>query len=180
MTKYEIVLHPDKILKKKCLPINVVSDEIRMVGKTMLDTMYEAHGIGLAAPQVGILKRIFVMDCMDKDKISKPFVCINPEIIWASEKMSSYEEGCLSIPEFYGEVERPAEIKLRCFNEDGKILEHHFCGLEATCAQHEIDHLNGILFIDYLGTLRKQIITSKMKKFKKNQARLISNKTTGE
>jgi peptide deformylase len=129
--------------------------------------MYLAPGVGLAAPQVGILKRIFVMDCAEKDSKAEPFIIINPEIVWVSDHKNIYEEGCLSIPDFYGEVERPNEVKIRCLNELGDITEHHFGGLQATCAQHEIDHLNGKLFIDYLGQIRRQIITSKMKKYKK-------------
>tara|TARA_A100001011_G_scaffold390432_1_gene473849 strand:+ start:741 stop:1286 length:546 start_codon:yes stop_codon:yes gene_type:complete len=174
MTKYEIVLHPDQKLKKCCLRINEVTSEVRSVALRMLDTMYDAQGIGLAAPQVGISKRIFVMDCTERDKTSKPYICINPEVSWVSEQKSIYEEGCLSIPDFYGEIERPSEIKMTCLNELGEVMEHHFGGIEATCAQHEIDHLNGTLFIDYLGAVRRQIITTKMKKFKKQNS--ISSK----
>ena len=174
MRKYEIVLHPDQKLKKCCLRVNKVTSEIRSIGLKMLATMYSANGIGLAAPQVGILKRIFVMDCADKDKSSMPHICINPEISWVSEQRNIYEEGCLSIPDFYGEIERPSEIKMTCLNERGEVMEHHFGGIEATCAQHEIDHLNGTLFIDYLGVVRRQIITTKMKKFKKQNS--ISSK----
>jgi peptide deformylase len=137
----------------------------------MLKTMYEAPGVGLAAPQVGLLKRIFVMDCSDESSTSDPYIFINPEIIWVSEQKSTYEEGCLSIPDFYGDVERPTEIKIRYLNEQGLITDHHFDGLQATCVQHEIDHLDGILFIDYLGPIRRQIITSKMKKYKKENTR---------
>ena len=167
MTKFDIVLHPDQKLKKVCIPVSQVTDDVRLISFKMLETMYEAPGIGLAAPQVGILKRIFVMDCSEKDVVSKPYIIINPEIVWLSEQKSIYEEGCLSIPDFYGDVERPSEITIRCLNEKGYIIEHHFDGLQAICAQHEIDHLNGVLFIDYLGPMRRQIITSKMKKYKK-------------
>ena len=167
MTKYEIVLHPDQKLKKKCLPVDKITDEIRTIGFRMLKTMYDAPGIGLAAPQVGILKRIFVMDCAEKDESTSSHICINPQIIWSSESTNVYEEGCLSIPDFFGDVARPSEIKMKCLNEQGDAMEYHFTGLEATCAQHEIDHLNGVLFIDYLGPIRKQMITTKMKKIKK-------------
>ena len=170
MIKYEIVLHPDQKLKKRCLRVNDVTSEVRSIAFRMLDTMYDAKGIGLAAPQVGISKRIFVMDCTEKDKTSKPYVCINPELSWVSEQKSTYEEGCLSIPDFYGEIERPSEIKMTCLNERGEVIEYSFGGIEATCAQHEIDHLNGVLFIDYLGAVRRQIITTKMKKFKKQNS----------
>ena len=173
MTKYEIVLHPDQKLKKLCVPITKVTEEIRSIGLKMLETMYGAPGIGLAGPQVGIQKRIFVMDCGEKDNKSEPRICINPEITWVSEEKSVYEEGCLSIPDFYAEVERPTEIKMICLNEAGENVEFHFNGLEATCAQHEIDHLNGVLFIDYLGPIRRGIITNKMKKKKKNLNRCV-------
>ena len=172
MINYEIILPPDQKLKKTCMPVTEVTEDIRAIAFRMLKTMYEAPGIGLAAPQVGILKRIFVMDCSEKDKISKPKICINPEIVWFSEQKNIYEEGCLSIPDFYGEVERPSEVKMTYFNEEGQFLQHRFDGLESTCAQHEIDHLNGILFIDYLGSMRRQIITRKMKKLKKESARI--------
>ena len=169
MTKYEIVLHPDQKLKKKCLPVDEVTNEIRSLGMKMLEIMYDAPGIGLAAPQIGVLKRIFVMDCSEKGKPSKSYICINPEITWFSDQKSVYEEGCLSIPDFYAEIDRPSEIKMSCLNEDGKTVEYYFNGLQATCAQHEIDHLNGKLFIDYLSSIRRQIITTKMKKVKKQK-----------
>ena len=171
MTNFDIVLHPDPKLKKISIPVSEVTEEIRIIVFRMLATMYEAPGVGLAAPQVGILKRIFVMDCADKNSAADPYILINPEIVWVSEQKSTYEEGCLSIPDFYGDVERPQEIKIRCLNEQGLSTEHYFDGLAATCAQHEIDHLNGILFIDYLGPIRKQIITAKMKKYKKENSR---------
>ena len=180
MLKYEIILYPDQKLKKRCLPFSEVNKETRLIGLRMLETMYSASGIGLAGPQVGILKRIFVMDCAEKDKTSEPHICINPEITWVSENKQSYEEGCLSIPDFYGEIERPAEIKMSCLNEDGEKHEHHFRGLEAICAQHEIDHLNGLLFIDYLGPIRKQIITAKMKKIKKHNGNISSRQVVSD
>ena len=171
MIKFDIILHPDQKLKKICIPVAKVTDEICLVAQGMIETMYKAPGVGLAAPQVGILKRIFVMDCATKDSVSDPHILINPEIVWVSEEKNTYEEGCLSIPDFYGDVERPSEIKICCLNEKGIPIEHHFDGLQATCAQHEIDHLNGVLFIDYLGPIRRQIITSKMKKYKKENIR---------
>ena len=109
------------------------------------------------------------MDCSEKGKPSKSYICINPEITWFSDQKSVYEEGCLSIPDFYAEIDRPSEIKMSCLNEDGKTVEYYFNGLQATCAQHEIDHLNGKLFIDYLSSIRRQIITTKMKKVKKQK-----------
>ena len=175
MLKFELVLYPDQKLKKNCLPVAEVTKEIREIGLQMLETMYCASGVGLAAPQVGILKRIFVMDCGERDKNSKPHICINPELLWVSEEKSIYEEGCLSIPDFYGEVERPTQIRMSYLNQNGQRMEVELDGIEATCAQHEIDHLNGVLFIDYLGSVRRQIITSKMRKLKKQKSRITSN-----
>ena len=122
--------------------------------------MYAAPGIGLAAPQVGILRRIFVMDCSDDKEGPGPLVLINPEIVWASEHKTKYEEGCLSIPDFFAELERSAEVRIKCIDENEEKREHHFVGLWAICAQHEIDHLNGVLFLDYLRPMRRAIITS--------------------
>ena len=178
MIKLEIVLHPDQKLKRICIPIARITDNIKLLAAQMLDTMYKAPGIGMAAPQVGILKRIFVMDCADESMDAKPFVLINPEITWVSEEKSKHEEGCLSIPDFYGEVERPKEVKIKCLDKDGFVKEFYFKGLEATCAQHEIDHLNGVLFIDYLSPIRRGIITSKMKKFKKKNYEMIRHEKT--
>ena len=180
MINFDIILHPDQKLKKHCIPVSQVTDEIRTITSRMLNTMYKAPGIGLAAPQIGILKRIFVMDCAEKDSVADPFILINPEIIWVSELKNTYEEGCLSIPDFYGDVERPSEIKIRCLNELGILTEHYFTGLHATCAQHEIDHLNGILFIDYLGPIKRQIITTKMKKYKKENNRKQASLGNGQ
>mgnify|MGYP001421530868 CR=1 FL=1 len=180
MTKYEIVLHPDQRLKKPCSSVSKVTDEVRSIALKMLDTMYSAPGIGLAAPQIGISKRIFVMDCAEKDKESEPHICINPKIEWISDKKNIYEEGCLSIPDFYGEIERPSELRMSCLNEYGEKVEYQFEGLEATCAQHELDHLNGILFIDYLSSMRRRIITEKMKKIKRQSSRLASNYEVGD
>ncbi len=180
MTKYEIVLHPDPKLKKRCLPVRQVTTEIRTITSRLLETMYDSRGIGLAAPQVGILKRIFVMDCADKDKNALVHICINPEITWVSDEKNTYEEGCLSIPDVYSEIERPSKIKLRYLNEAGETVESYFEGLEAICAQHELDHLNGILFIDYLGPIKRQLITTKMKKMKKQKARVVLTRKIGE
>ena len=129
-------------------------------------------GVGLAAPQVGVNKRMFVMDCVkDPDLAARPLVLINPEITWASEDLTTYEEGCLSIPDQYADVERPSEVRVRWLGLDGKTQEEQFAGLWATCAQHEIDHLDGKLFIDYLRPLKRQMITRKMEKLKRELAR---------
>lgn len=167
-----ILLHPDPRLKKPCDPIAEVSVDIGKLAEDMLSTMYDAPGIGLAAPQVGVMRRLLVMDCVkDPEKAPRPMVMINPEVVWASEDKSVYDEGCLSIPEHYAEVMRPARVRVEWMGLDGKSSEEEFEGLWATCVQHEIDHLNGKLFIDYLGPLKRQMITRKMAKLKREMAR---------
>ena len=172
MSLRHILLHPDPRLKKVCDPIASVTPEIGALAEDMLETMYEAPGVGLAAPQVGVMQRLFVMDCVkDKDTAAKPMVLINPEITWTSEDTSTYEEGCLSIPDQYASVTRPAKVRMRWLGLDGKTHEDEFDQLWATCAQHEFDHLNGKLFIDYLGPMKRQMITRKMEKLKRERAR---------
>lgn len=172
MTLRPILIHPDPRLKKVADPVTELTDTIRKQADDMLETMYDAPGIGLAAPQIGLLNRVVVMDCVkDEDATPEPMVLINPEIVWESEGTNIHEEGCLSIPEQFAEVERPAEVKVRWLGLDGKTVEEQFDGLWATCVQHEIDHLNGRLFIDYLKPLRRQMITRKMQKLKRERAR---------
>lgn len=167
-----ILIHPDPRLKKLAEPIASVTPEIEALADDMLATMYDAPGIGLAAPQVGVLKRIFVMDAnRDPEVERQPMVLINPEVTWSSEETNSYDEGCLSIPEQYGEVTRPEAVKMRWLGLDGKTHEQEFAGLWATCAQHELDHLNGVLFIDHLSAIKRQMITRKMVKLKREMAR---------
>jgi peptide deformylase len=167
-----ILIHPDPRLKKLCDPVSEVTADIGKLAEDMLETMYDAPGVGLAAPQIGVLKRIFVMDCVKEDDAEKrPMVLINPEIIATSEEVNTYEEGCLSIPEQYGEVTRPKLVTLRWMGLNGKLHEDEFDGLWATCAQHELDHLNGKLFIDHLGAIKRQMITRKMVKLKREKAR---------
>ena len=138
----------------------------------MLDTMYHAPGIGLAAPQIGILSRIIVMDCEKEEAAKrKPIVMINPEIVASSDEENIYEEGCLSIPEQFAEVKRPSSVQVKWLDKDGAEQLQEFDGLWSTCVQHEIDHLNGRLFIDYLGAIKRQLITRKMQKFKREMAR---------
>jgi peptide deformylase len=145
---------------------------LRRLADDMLETMYDAPGIGLAAPQVGVGKRLLVMDCVKEENTSpRPMVLINPAVTWSSENLNTYEEGCLSIPEQYADVERPAEVEVIWIDLEGVTHTERFDGLWATCVQHEIDHLNGKLFIDYLKPLRRQIITRKMVKLKREQAR---------
>ena len=138
----------------------------------MLDTMYHAPGIGLAAPQIGVLNRIIVMDCEKEEAAKrKPIVMINPEIVASSDEENIYEEGCLSIPEQFAEVKRPSSVQVKWLDKDGAEQLQEFDGLWSTCVQHEIDHLNGRLFIDYLGAIKRQLITRKMQKFKREIAR---------
>ena len=172
MTLRPILLHPDPRLKKLCPPVAEITDDIRRLADDMLATMYDAPGVGLAAPQVGVLARLFVMDCeKDPEANPKPMVLINPEITWSSDATNVYEEGCLSIPDHYAEVTRPAEVRMRWLGLDGQVHEDQFSGLWATCAQHELDHLNGKLFLDYLGPIKRQMITRKMEKLKRDLAR---------
>ena len=165
-----ILIHPDPRLKKVCDPVAEITAEVTALANDMLETMYDAPGIGLAAPQVGVMKRVLVMDCI-KDGPPEPMVLINPAVIWSSEDVATYEEGCLSIPDQYAEVKRPAEVQVRWLGLDGVEHERQFAGLWATCVQHEIDHLDGKLFIDYLGPIKRQLITRKMVKLKRERGR---------
>ncbi len=167
-----ILIHPDPRLKKRADEVTEFDDALCVLGDDMLDTMYDAPGIGLAAPQIGVMSRVFVMDCVKEEgEEPKPMVLVNPEITWTSNEMNTYDEGCLSIPEQYAEVDRPAEVKVTWQDVEGTQYEAQFDGLWATCAQHEIDHLDGKLFIDYLKPLKRQMITRKMQKLKREMAR---------
>ncbi|MGJ8622663.1 MAG: peptide deformylase [Yoonia sp.] len=172
MALRRIVLHPDPRLKKAATPVASVTDDLRRLADDMLETMYDAPGIGLAAPQVAVMDRLLVMDCAKEDDATpEPMVLINPEVVWTSEDRNVYEEGCLSIPDHYAEVERPKEVEVTWMGLDGKTQCERFDGLWATCVQHEIDHLDGKLFIDYLKPLKRQMITRKMQKLKREMAR---------
>ncbi len=172
MAMREILIHPDPRLKTAADPVGDLDDTVRRLADDMLETMYAAPGIGLAAPQVGVLKRVLVMDCVkDEDEPPRPMVLINPQVVWSSEDMNTYEEGCLSLPEQYADVERPAEVEVTWTGLDGIEQGERFDGLWATCVQHEIDHLDGKLFIDYLRPLKRQMITRKMQKLKRERAR---------
>ena len=169
----KILTEPDPILRKKCEPLEKVDSDTKKLMDDMLETMYAAPGIGLAAIQVGILKRLIVIDISkDEEKIS-PIFLINPSIVHQSKNTSVYEEGCLSLPGQFAEIERPAECTVRFINYDGKEKELKTDGLLATCVQHEIDHLNGVLFIDYLSKLKKDMIIKKLVKQKKEIERVI-------
>ncbi|MEQ9261254.1 MAG: peptide deformylase [Roseovarius sp.] len=170
--KRPILIHPDPRLKKVCAPVSDISDELRALADDMLETMYDAPGIGLAAPQVGVLDRVIVMDCVKEEGASpRPMVLVNPEVVARSDEMNVYEEGCLSIPEEFGEVKRPKVVDVAWMDLDGNARQETFDGLWATCVQHEIDHLNGKLFIDYLGPMKRQLITRRMQKLKREKAR---------
>ena len=166
----EIIALPDKRLRLVSKPIEKVTAEVRKLADDMFETMYEAPGIGLAAIQVAVPQRLITMDISKKDETGKPRVFINPEIVWSSDETSVYEEGCLSIPEYYEEVERPATVRVRYMDLDGKTHEEEAAGLFATCIQHEIDHLNGKLFIDYLSKLKRDRVTKKFAKAAKLRA----------
>ena len=170
MTVRPILIHPDPRLKKVAALVTEITDDLRHAAQDMLETMYDAPGIGLAGPQIGLMQRIIVMDCI-KDGPPEPMVLCNPKVVWSSEDRNTYEEGCLSIPDQYAEVTRPAAVRVTWLGLDGAQHEQDFEGLWAICVQHEIDHLDGKLFIDYLKPLRRQMITRKMEKLKRDRAR---------
>lgn len=168
MTKRDILILPDPKLRLVSEPIASVDDAVRQLADDMLETMYDAPGIGLAAIQIGVPKRMLVLDVAREGETPAPMVVINPEIVWESDERSVYQEGCLSIPEYYEDVERPQRIGLRFLDREGAAREIEADGLLATCLQHEIDHLNGVLFIDHISKLKRDRV---VKKFQK-QARL--------
>jgi peptide deformylase len=164
MAIHEIIKIPDKRLRQVSEPVKKIDAGIRKLVDDMFETMYEAPGIGLAAIQIGVPKRVVTMDLSKKEDDHQPQVFINPELIWTSDNKATREEGCLSIPDYYEEVERPAEVKVKYLDLDGKPQEIEASGLLATCLQHEIDHTNGVLFIDYLSKLKRDRITKKFAK----------------
>ena len=164
MAVRDILIIPDKRLRLKSEPVKAVDKALRTLVDDMFETMYAAPGIGLAAIQIGVPKRVVTMDLAKKDEPKAPQVFINPEVNWASDETATYEEGCLSIPEYYEEVERPRAVKVRYFDLDLKPQEIEAEGLLATCLQHEIDHINGVLFIDHISKLKRDMV---MKRFKK-------------
>jgi peptide deformylase len=171
--KRQILIHPDPRLKKACAPVDDLSDDLRSLADDMLETMYAAPGIGLAAPQVGVLSRLIVLDCIKTDSGNppRPLVMFNPRVSASSDERNIYDEGCLSIPDQYADVERPKVVDVEWIDRNGNVQTETFDGLWATCVQHEIDHLEGKLFIDYLKPLKRQMITRKMVKLKKEMAR---------
>ncbi len=169
MTTRPIIILPDPKLKLVSDPIARVDDDVRALMDDMLETMYDAPGIGLAAIQIGIPTRLVVVDVTRDDENREPLCLANPEIMWASEETAIYEEGCLSIPEYYEEVERPAECKVAYLDRKGEACEIHCNGLLSTCIQHEIDHLNGVLFIDHLSRLKRDRVIRKFTKALKQE-----------
>ncbi|MCB9947002.1 MAG: peptide deformylase [Rhodospirillaceae bacterium] len=170
MAKLEIVVAPDPVLKKKARPVDRVDGDTARLMDDMLETMYAAPGIGLAAPQVGVLRRILVVDVAPKDQPAEPIRMANPEILWQSDDLQVQEEGCLSLPDQFADVIRPAAVRVRYLDETGTRREIEATGLLATCIQHEIDHLDGVLFTDHISLLKRNIIMRKLVKWKKAKA----------
>ncbi len=167
MALMPILTAPDPRLKKKARPVEAVDSKVRRLMDDMLETMYDAPGIGLAAPQVGVLKRVIVVDVAEKEAAPEPLQLANPELVWVSDHDNTHEEGCLSVPEHYADVIRPDEIRLRYLDRDNRIGTLEANGILATCIQHEIDHLNGILFIDHISALKRNMILRKLLKERK-------------
>jgi peptide deformylase len=165
-----ILTVPNAVLKQVSRPVEAVDDALRVLMDDMLETMYAAPGIGLAAIQVGEPVRVIVMDLAREGEEPAPRHFVNPEILWVSEETAPYEEGCLSVPEIYEEVERPARVRVRYLDYDGRKVEEDAEGLFATCIQHEIDHLNGVLFVDHLSKLKRDRVLKKFAKAAKRSA----------
>lgn len=170
MALLPIIVAPDPRLKVKARPVTGVDDRIRQLLDDMVETMHAAPGIGLAAPQVGVALRMLVIDVAKEGEPSDPLKVINPEIVWASDEKMLWEEGCLSLPDQFADVERPREVKVRYLDETGARKEIHATGLKAICLQHEMDHLEGVLFVDYISPLRRNMILRKLVKTKKQKA----------
>lgn len=174
MARLPIIVAPDPRLKSRAQPVDRVDDEVRALMDDMFETMYDANGIGLAAPQVGVLKRIIVVDVSDPDDPSDEkagrMALANPEIVWESDEILVREEGCLSLPEHYAEVERPSRVRVRFLDRENEIREMEVDGILATCIQHEIDHLEGTLFVDHVSSLKRNMILRKLTKAKKQGA----------
>jgi peptide deformylase len=170
MAKLDIIIAPDPRLKVKCKPVAKVDAKVARLMDDMLETMYAAPGIGLAAPQVGVAQRIIVLDVAREDEKPAPFRMANPELVWVSDEDTTYNEGCLSLPEHYADVVRPKAIRVRYLDHQNEIRELEAEGLLATCIQHEMDHLDGILFVDHITALKRNIILRKLLKAKKSGA----------
>ena len=173
MALRQILTEPNEVLRQKSLPVDKVDKELQILMYDMLETMYAAPGIGLAAIQVGVPKRIIVLDIEQKEGKKNPLYFINPEIIKKSENLSTYEEGCLSVPGQFAEIDRPDRCHIKYLDYNGEKKEINAEGMLATCIQHEMDHLEGILFIDYLSKLKKSMIIKKLSKQKRAIERIV-------
>lgn len=169
MTIKPLIILPDPLLRQVSKPVERVDDSLRRLADDMLETMYDAPGIGLAAIQIGLPMRLLVIDLAKEDDEPAPHVFVNPEILESSDERSVYEEGCLSIPEYYAEVERPASVRVKYVDRDGRGQEIKAEGLMATCLQHEIDHLNGVLFIDHISKLKRVMVMRKFRKLARDK-----------
>ncbi len=169
MALLPIIYAPDPRLKIKCRPVETVDQSVRNLTRDMLETMYAAPGIGLSAPQIGDTRRILVCDVTREGEDRQPIQLVNPEIVWSSGELHLAEEGCLSLPDHFAEIERPSEVRIRYLDQQGESQEMIADGLLAACVQHEMDHLEGILFVDYLSPLKRNIILRKMKKLKRQK-----------
>lgn len=170
MTIKPLIILPDPLLRQVSAPVEQVDSQIIQLADDMLETMYDAPGIGLAAIQIGVARRMLVIDVSREDEENKPIVFINPEIVKTTDELSTYEEGCLSIPDYYAEVERPAALTVNYIDRSGKQQTLEADGLLATCLQHEIDHLNGVLFIDHISRLKRDMVIKKFTKIAKAKA----------
>ncbi|MBB3384854.1 MULTISPECIES: peptide deformylase [unclassified Rhizobium] len=170
MTIKPLIILPDPLLRQASKPIEQIDTEIQRLADDMLETMYDAPGIGLAAIQIGVPRRMLVIDVAREGEEKTPLVFINPEIVASSDERSVYEEGCLSIPDYYAEVERPARVTVKHLDRNGREQLTEADGLLATCVQHEIDHLNGVLFIDYISRLKREMVIKKFTKAAKAKA----------
>lgn len=170
MAKREIIIAPDPQLKKVCERVDVVDEEIATLMSDMLETMYAAPGVGLAAPQVGVHKRIIVVDAVRGDGPPQPYKIVNPEIVWFSEERKAHEEGCLSLPTYYEDVVRPDRVRVKYTDESNTPQELEADGLLSVVIQHEMDHLDGVLFVDHVSGLKRSMILRKLKKTKKQMA----------
>jgi peptide deformylase len=174
MTVKPLIILPDPLLRQVSRPVERVDDDLRKLSDDMLSTMYDAPGIGLAAIQIGLPLRMLVIDIAKQDETPEPHVFINPEIVAKGDDISVHEEGCLSIPDYYADVERPATVTVTYLDKDGKAREMSADGLMATCLQHEIDHLNGVLFIDHISKLKRDMVVRKFKKLAREKAQTPS------
>ena len=170
MALLPILVAPDPRLKQKAMAVETVDAATARLMADMLETMYAAPGIGLAAPQVGVAKRVLVMDVAEKTEAPRPYKMANPEFTWVSDEDAQNEEGCLSVPQHYGDVVRPARVRVRWLDETNQRREQEFSGLAAVCVQHEMDHLDGVLFVDHLSALKRNMILRKLLKAKRQDA----------